>query len=378
MNATYAPAGYCPSCGYRMDPGACPECGRVATRVRPTHPRVRRRRLLLGLAGFVVLGLTVLLAGRPLAERCTPNWLLRRIVGARADWPSYDPDLSTVQEWSGKLLRRRLSAAVSLEQTAGRERLDRIQAELRSSSLPAWAGEYVTLPMGGLCFRLYLSPKSGYVLQDPDGLACGCRILAHGDIVRWNEDYIDLASAVDVDLNPSVIPARFLIARWEHARCLIPDAHAAQFARDCNAGRWSPFTWYANVAAIESWYPSADSISNLPQSQPKAPAEIAALLLPAPIQGAVIERLPSKRSTGTDSETLIEHHYVRLNVGREQGVVVGLRFYSSNFQPEVPAVVESVEAATCVVRLSLPVLAPLVPAKGSILSTRAANLSPVR
>jgi hypothetical protein len=28
---SYRPRGYCPHCGYRMDPGECPECGRVAT-----------------------------------------------------------------------------------------------------------------------------------------------------------------------------------------------------------------------------------------------------------------------------------------------------------------------------------------------------------
>lgn len=29
-DATYKPAGYCPDCGYAIDPGVCPECGRHA------------------------------------------------------------------------------------------------------------------------------------------------------------------------------------------------------------------------------------------------------------------------------------------------------------------------------------------------------------
>ena len=58
-DATYKPAGYCPRCGYALDPGKCPECGTVvmAEQLASRPPRISLRpyvRLVL-LLGFIGL-----------------------------------------------------------------------------------------------------------------------------------------------------------------------------------------------------------------------------------------------------------------------------------------------------------------------------------
>ncbi len=64
MERVYQPAGFCPRCGYALDPGRCPECGSVVTAkdMRPRQARMskRARRLLftagLAFALFVAVG----------------------------------------------------------------------------------------------------------------------------------------------------------------------------------------------------------------------------------------------------------------------------------------------------------------------------------
>jgi hypothetical protein len=52
---TYRPAGYCPHCGYPLDPGACPECGRaVPADALDAEPYARPGRRL-GALGTVIL-----------------------------------------------------------------------------------------------------------------------------------------------------------------------------------------------------------------------------------------------------------------------------------------------------------------------------------
>lgn len=47
-----SPDGYCPTCGYPLDPGKCPECGTLVTAesISSAPPQVRRRRLVKGVS----------------------------------------------------------------------------------------------------------------------------------------------------------------------------------------------------------------------------------------------------------------------------------------------------------------------------------------
>lgn len=379
MCPAYEPAGYCQGCGYRIDPGLCPECGRLAKRVRKTHPRVRRRRILIFIAGIVGLGIACWFVGRPIAERFAPNWILRRLVGAHMPWPLFQPPRGPIGDWAGKVLQSRLAVAEAREQAPGKARLARIEAELGGTNNPDWAGAHVTEPNLGFFFRLTLSPNSGYAIMTAEAQPDRCRIVAHGEVTGWNHDYIELKSRIDVALHPAWLPSRFLVVRWGGEICLVPQAQAAEFSHDYNAGRWTPFSWYRRSDAMASWYTPGSIIPALPIGVPNGPPAIAELLVPTPIQGTVIAKLSSRVETVSKGgqSRIVGHHYLRLNVGTQQGVRSDMRFYRPDYKLVAPAVVESVDANSCVVRLSItppPGKEPKIPALGSRLSTRQAAM----
>src|SRR5512134_2069255 len=69
----YKPAGYCPHCGYAIDPGVCPECGKtVAADELDSAPYwVSRRRIIKRtVLALVILSLAV--GGWYVYARC--NW----------------------------------------------------------------------------------------------------------------------------------------------------------------------------------------------------------------------------------------------------------------------------------------------------------------
>jgi hypothetical protein len=92
----YQPQGYCPGCGYAVDPGTCPECGGVVSEVSlrkfPPHVVVRRR---LRRIGLVLLLLGLILGGRYVYLNV--NWLQfvpNRLLLVRAnEWPRGDAEL---------------------------------------------------------------------------------------------------------------------------------------------------------------------------------------------------------------------------------------------------------------------------------------------
>lgn len=74
---THTPAGYCPCCGYRIDPGRCPECGKLvsAKTLLRIPPRKRFRRRAITLA--IVILAAALLGG---ADRLVSSGAWRRYV----------------------------------------------------------------------------------------------------------------------------------------------------------------------------------------------------------------------------------------------------------------------------------------------------------
>jgi len=108
----YQPAGYCPHCGYAIDPGVCPECGKaiVADELdRLPHQVTRRRMIKRTVAVLVILSLAA--GGWYVYARC--NWIAwvptRALLGFQGD-----EDSRTSVE-----LRRRLAAGwLSSDQVA--------------------------------------------------------------------------------------------------------------------------------------------------------------------------------------------------------------------------------------------------------------------
>jgi len=71
---TYKPAGYCPHCGYAIDPGVCPECGKtVSPAEMDKKPHQFARRRAVKRAGVAVVVLSLIVGGWYVYAYC--NWL---------------------------------------------------------------------------------------------------------------------------------------------------------------------------------------------------------------------------------------------------------------------------------------------------------------
>ena len=79
---TYQPTGYCPKCGYAMDPGVCPECGSTisAQRLSRIPPRQRRRQRMRRVSLIVYLIALVYGGYRFYEVAPWPGWLPNRLL----------------------------------------------------------------------------------------------------------------------------------------------------------------------------------------------------------------------------------------------------------------------------------------------------------
>lgn len=89
-DATYQPAGYCPKCGYAMDPGQCPECGReVSPRaLLSIHPTKRFWRRVRWGGSIVIIAAIGLVGYRYYHVAPWESWLPNRLLIAMADMDS--------------------------------------------------------------------------------------------------------------------------------------------------------------------------------------------------------------------------------------------------------------------------------------------------
>src|SRR5262245_46401505 len=99
MSETYQPTGYCPRCGYQMDAGRCPECGKAVSRPAKRDPRAGRGRLLRAgrrLVTAMLLVLAMYYGGGYAVFAWWPTSHLR-VVAARKDWLS--ERASAIMDW---------------------------------------------------------------------------------------------------------------------------------------------------------------------------------------------------------------------------------------------------------------------------------------
>lgn len=184
----HKPTGFCPGCGYAIDPGRCPECGREVCRPLKRPPRSLAWRCI---RWTLVLGLVAIaLSQGPyyvLYYLMPREWLVAQAV-------RFGP----FSRSSLQVIRDQRLLALQTERAI----LNLVEAELRALDRHDWAGEYrvpdsvnrfkdIQLTTGtGL---LILTPGGRYFWSDSDCIGCS-QLLDWGQVDSLTDDRIRLVS----------------------------------------------------------------------------------------------------------------------------------------------------------------------------------------
>lgn len=212
------PAGFCPVCGYRINPGVCPECGESIARVLNHNPivrRRRRRRLTLGLsllAMVVALGWFRAPIGHAVGVYLWPGWHLRALVDSRGAW----------QRWAWEALTDRTKVLIERERSHWDARAAVIEANANSSS-DEWAGMYRGLAFGSV--TLVWSPNEGILVRASD---CSGEWFDRAALIDNTPDRIQFTGVVGSQLGHDAAYS-FVKVRWGEQRFLIPEHEMCDF-----------------------------------------------------------------------------------------------------------------------------------------------------
>jgi hypothetical protein len=224
--SAHTPAGYCPHCCYRIDPGTCPECGRDVPEPAPAPTRRYIRRALPWLTLLVAAALLYsygpyyafyyLLARESLVEK------------------SRMPGQFTSLAW--RVMRAQRRGTLFAE----RAQLFAIESELQSVTGHDWAGEY-SMPetetrIGRAMPRmgnglLLLTPSRRWYWAEAECTGCS-NINDWGRITRVTRDRIYLRSDFPY---PVIGPARtveYVRIRWNGRHYLLTPESADTLAPD--------------------------------------------------------------------------------------------------------------------------------------------------
>lgn len=248
MTLEHEPAGYCPHCGYRIDPGRCPECGVEVARPVSRSPRSRSHRIMR--VGIVILACAVVVTG----GRYAAPWLMREY------WPtgqlcSLAAGQGNWAQWARAVLRYRLNERMLQEQAAYQAREKAISAKLESlgvepgqpgaAALPEWAGRYMVIG-GSSTETLSLCPGAGFVYSWVTSQRG--EYFNHGTIESVTGDSIRLVPAITLQLPHELrMYEEYVRVRWGDWRLLIPLEEMPAF---CDAVRnAAPATPYFYLAS---------------------------------------------------------------------------------------------------------------------------------
>lgn len=331
----YAPAGFCPGCGYRMDAGRCPECGRRFGRAARVHPRVRRRvRVVVTvvlIAAIAVPALYVHPAVRRAVVRIVPSaWL--------APLATYES--GGYWNWALAELQRRLDFAWNLR------RATREDVEAALAGAPALAsasradGRYRFLRLS-LLGGSELAVRSGRVAWTTSGaLQPGPMLL--GEVESRTDDLVVFRFRVDHHVRRTAEPFRldthFAFIEWDAWAFLVPIDELIDFCNDVNAGEALP-VWHHTRCA------DADVAADVPLARPEGgslpgvPAPLKHYLLRAPITATVTHATPAGEPltvpaalmtwfpSAAARRGLIRLHDVTIDAGADHGLRIGMRLY---------------------------------------------------
>lgn len=230
MAASYEPAGWCPKCGYRIEPGVCPECGTLVDRPLRRDPRVTRRRwfyrglLLLACLGVVGLGWW---NRDELAIRFWPTGHLIQLCASN-EW----------RDWASDILIARSSrlAARKFPDIESRTRL--LEREVVVLQSHDWAGRY------GRCNSmpwLVLASNREFAFETA---VSGCFSMAPptfvrnmGRIAEVTPERIRLEPQYDRRLGYFGCPVEFARIHWRGRHLLVPEDEMLYFCNQINSGQ---------------------------------------------------------------------------------------------------------------------------------------------
>lgn len=320
MPPAYQPAGYCPACGYRIDPGVCPECGRSVPRPARRPPATLRRRVVLG---ALVLGIGV---GGWLAYR-NADALAARLIPARYTRTLADSD-GWLGRWADTINWMQRNSRFESEQPAFERRRHAIRAELAGLGRHEWAGEYSTGPdyTGS---KFILAPDSGFVYS-----AWGCthRSLNHGEIVAVTPDSIVLRPEISPE-DYATGPDRVLYrVTWRGKRLLVERGWMVEFLN----------LWNMRESATSNRFPCRGGDPVQPHSDPpEMPVQFARCLHVCPLIAKVVST--GEPTAEPDQKGGACYHVpVVLSVGEAEGAFVGMTLFALDHKSYLGATLNAV------------------------------------
>lgn len=339
MSVQYTPAGYCPRCGYRVDPGRCPECGAdVAQPLRRLRSRARRRVVLLAtLLMFVVVGVGLWRYGPSLAARV---WPTRHLV--HLGWGQ-----GPLARWARQVVISRGADRWQVEHPLAIERHKRIESEIAKEPNHDWAGDYA-LARGPAALSLSVAPESGFVTR-LFVLGHGS-VTDHGSVSSSAPDTLHLAPRIGLPFfSPTIdrpLGHDMRVVRWGSARALVPLTRVLDLCNDISCGmplderhlvRLRPAPDVACPRTAVSW----DEI--------ELPPDWCDRLLDEPLHAEIltVEQVRAFRYSFMFERGLVLRARVKLNRGCRDGVWIGMRFCAREAGRESAAYVVQLDASTC-------------------------------
>jgi len=197
----------------------------------------------------------------------------------------------------------------------------KITAELKTLGDHPWAGSYYQGDGKGVNQRLLLSPKAGFVFTWHGCLGLYDR--NHGEVRAENDKLTLKFTYPNSRKGFQGIAGDLVLIPWGERRYLVPADGLAEFCNAVNSGG-EPRNHAQGHFLLrdKDWEKKVDGT-------PKLPGEFAGFLLKEPIQGKIVAVGESKTREGS-SGIRFRTTTVTLNVGKKQGVLLGMRFFLSD------------------------------------------------
>lgn len=314
----YAPTGYCPKCGYRLDAGVCSECGLSVSTPLRRHPQDRRRRRLIVLFFFLAIagaGGSIWKFRDDLALHYAPPGFLRWLRGGGGQ----------TAKWASKIWWNQRDLARARELRAKDARISEIKNELVSLTDHPWAGEYEASGKS-----LWISPNGGYAYH---WSTCTAEGWIHGRVSSAREETFSLEPVKSLAPFERLPGYALVPAQWNGLCYLIPESEIVAFANNVNSREVGTPYWYLHRLGKRP---------NTGHGLPAVAEPYSNMIRSTPLIAQVIGVGKLNHLHDDDSGNCFEVP-IMLNAGRSEGVFAGMRLYAIHRDTYLGATVNEVE-----------------------------------